>query len=80
MRVLQWESDAGACTAQRGFVDAHVAAMPADHVARDGEAEAHAAGLDIARRIETEKRLEDVFARFRRDSRTVVVDDDLDLA
>lgn len=54
--------------------------MRAGDVAGDGEAEACAAAIDIARFVNPEERLEHVLAQFRRDARPVVIDRDDQIA
>src|SRR5262245_18530899 len=48
--------------AERRIAEGEVAAVSAQDVARDGEAEAGAAGLLVARAVEPEERLEHVLA------------------
>src|SRR5262249_13886644 len=64
--------------AERRGRERHVAAVAARHVARDGEAEAHAAGVDVPRFVEPEERPEHVLVLVGRNARAVVIDLDLD--
>ena len=73
-------SNDGAQAAERRIAEGEVAAMAAQDVARDGEAEAGAAGLFVARAIEAEERLEHLLAAVLRHAGAVVVDHDLDAA
>ena len=58
------------------FAERDVAAVRARDVARDGEAEAGAALVLVARIVEAQERLEHLLAQVRRDARAVVVDRD----
>ena len=60
--------------AQRRLGQQHVAAVAADGVAGDRQAESRAAEILVARGIQPEERPEHVLARLGRDARTVVVD------
>ena len=49
-------------SAHRAFIQRHVAAMAAGDVADDGKAKAGARGIEVARLVQSEKRLEYILA------------------
>src|SRR5258708_4763770 len=73
---LSRHPDGRAQAAERAVGEGDVAAMGACDVARNGEAESRAAGVEIARLVKPQERLEDIFAAVAGNARTVIVDRD----
>src|SRR4051812_9122556 len=76
MQLSGRNPDAGSETAERALLEADIAAMAAGDIPRDREAEAGAALIEVARRIQPVEWAEHCLVLRGRDARAVVVDGD----